>query len=60
MEALIPKKMTFAMEELTELSFICIPTIKKFISEKRISTLKIGRKHFIARDELVKYINSAL
>ncbi|MCG3675276.1 hypothetical protein N5U00_09375 [Aliarcobacter butzleri] len=58
MEELLPKKLSFSLKELEELGFIKIPTAKKLIRLKKLESFKIGVKHFVLRDNVLKYIKN--
>ncbi len=57
MEELIPKRISFSLKELESLGFMKVSTAKKLIKENKLKSFKVGVKHFILREEVLRYID---
>lgn len=53
---LIPKKVLFSIKEINDLGIIKSDMCKKLIYKKEIEVVKIGKKNFISRSEIIKYL----
>ena len=57
MEELIPKRISFSLKELESLGFMKVSTAKKLIKENKLKSFKVGVKHSILREEVLRYID---
>lgn len=53
---LIPKQVLFSIKEINDLGIIKSDMCKKLIYKKEIEVVKIGKKNFISRQELIRYL----
>lgn len=53
---LIPKKVLFSIKEINDLGIIKSDMCKKLIYKKEIEVVKIGKKNFISRSEIIEYL----
>lgn len=56
MEELLPNRISFSLKELDERGFIKVSTAKKLIKKQKLKAFKVGVKHFILREDVLKYI----
>jgi excisionase family DNA binding protein len=57
-ENLIPKRVLFNLREIENLGLIKVSTIKKILSKRGISAIRVGNKLHISRTELIKYLDA--
>lgn len=57
-EDLISKKVLFSIKEIAELGIIKSDMCKKLIYNREIEIVKLGKKNFITRTELIRYLKS--
>lgn len=55
-EELIPKQVLFSIREVNDLCIIKIDMCKKLIYNREIEVVKLGKKNFISRTELIRYL----
>ena len=52
----IPKEQNISLGTLEELGFVKAQTAKKLIHAKKLKAVSFGRKFFIPRSELIRYL----
>ena len=55
-DELIPKQVLFSIKEINDLGIIKSDMCKKLIYKKEIEVVKIGKKNFISRNEIIEYL----
>jgi len=55
-DELIPKQVLFSIKEINDLGIIKSDMCKKLIYKKEIEVVKIGKKNFISRSEIIEYL----
>ena len=53
----IPKQILFSIKEINDLGIIKSDMCKKLLYKNAIECVKLGNKNFIARTELIRYLN---
>ena len=56
-ENVLPMLVLFSLSHLDSLGVIKKSTAKKFITERLIVSTKIGKKHYISRNEILRFLN---
>lgn len=57
-DELIPKKVLFSIKEIEDIGAIKTNMCKKLIYQNELEIVKIGRKNYISRNELIRYLES--
>lgn len=57
-EEIIPLQVLFSLTELQNMSILRRTTAKKFISDGILCSTRIGKKHYISRFEIIKFLSS--
>ncbi len=55
-EELIPKKILFSIKDIDELGIIKSDMCKKLLYDRKLEVVKIGKKNFVARPEIIRYL----
>ncbi|WP_375722910.1 DNA-binding protein [Arcobacter sp. KX21116] len=57
-DELIPNKVLFSIKEINDLGIIKSAMCKKLLYNRDIEVVKLGKKNFISRTELIRYLES--
>ncbi len=57
-DELIPNKVLFSIKEINDLGIIKSDMCKKLLYNRDIEVVKLGKKNFISRTELIRYLES--
>lgn len=57
-EDLIPTRVLFSLRDIEDLGIIKVSTMQKLLALGKLEYVKIGVKRFIARNELIKYLQN--
>lgn len=55
-DELIPKKVLFSIKEISDFGIIKSDMCKKLILNRQIEITKIGKKNYISRSEIIRYL----
>lgn len=57
-DELIPNKVLFSIKEINDLGIIKSDMCRKLLYNREIEVVKLGKKNFISRTELIRYLES--
>jgi hypothetical protein len=55
-DELIPKRILFSIKEINDLGIIKSDMCKKLLSNRELEVIKLGKKNFILRSEIIRYL----
>ena len=55
----LPQQVLFSLTNLHDMGVLNKSTAKKFISEKLIVSTRIGKKHYISRNEVLRFLDES-